>query len=107
MIGILDSGIGGLITARKIMEQLPGYDITYFGDTACWHYSPNNPYLAYNSNAMAASFLFRLTCAQRREEYVRFSEMLTGLVMTSLLHGTPVWNPFRLFGSTPSIQIPR
>jgi glutamate racemase len=34
MIGILDSGIGGLITARKIMEQLPGYDITYFGDTA-------------------------------------------------------------------------
>lgn len=34
MIGILDSGIGGIITARKIMERFPGYDITYFGDTA-------------------------------------------------------------------------
>ncbi len=34
MIGIFDSGIGGLTVVRSLMEQLPGYDIIYFGDTA-------------------------------------------------------------------------
>lgn len=34
MIGIFDSGIGGLTVVKSIMEQLPGYDIIYFGDTA-------------------------------------------------------------------------
>jgi len=34
MIGIFDSGIGGLTVVRAIMDELPGYDIVYFGDTA-------------------------------------------------------------------------
>ncbi len=34
MIGIFDSGIGGLTVVKAIMEQLPEYDIVYFGDTA-------------------------------------------------------------------------
>jgi len=34
MIGIFDSGIGGLTVVRSLMEQLPGYDLVYFGDTA-------------------------------------------------------------------------
>lgn len=34
MIGIFDSGIGGLTTARAVMNVLPDYDIVYFGDTA-------------------------------------------------------------------------
>ncbi len=34
MIGIFDSGLGGLTVARAIMDALPGYDIVYFGDTA-------------------------------------------------------------------------
>jgi glutamate racemase len=34
MIGIFDSGVGGLTVARAIMQQTPGYDIVYFGDTA-------------------------------------------------------------------------
>ncbi len=34
MIGIFDSGLGGLTVVRSIMEQLTGYDILYFGDTA-------------------------------------------------------------------------
>ena len=34
MIGIFDSGVGGLTVARAIMKQIPGYDIVYFGDTA-------------------------------------------------------------------------
>jgi len=34
MIGIFDSGIGGLTVVKAIMENLSGYDIIYFGDTA-------------------------------------------------------------------------
>jgi len=34
MIGIFDSGIGGLTVVKAFKEQLPGYDIIYFGDTA-------------------------------------------------------------------------
>ncbi|MFZ5572039.1 MAG: glutamate racemase [Thermodesulfobacteriota bacterium] len=34
MIGIFDSGIGGLTVVKAIMEQLPEYDLVYFGDTA-------------------------------------------------------------------------
>ncbi len=33
-IGIFDSGLGGLTVARAIIDQLPGEDIVYLGDTA-------------------------------------------------------------------------
>ncbi len=34
MIGIFDSGVGGLTVVRALLEEIPGYDIVYFGDTA-------------------------------------------------------------------------
>lgn len=34
MIGIFDSGIGGLTVVREVFKQLPQYQIIYFGDTA-------------------------------------------------------------------------
>ncbi len=34
MIGIFDSGLGGLTTVRALSSALPGYDLLYFGDTA-------------------------------------------------------------------------
>ncbi|MFA5134216.1 MAG: glutamate racemase [Patescibacteria group bacterium] len=34
MIGIFDSGIGGLTVAREVLRLLPEYQILYFGDTA-------------------------------------------------------------------------
>ena len=34
MIGIFDSGLGGLTVARAIMRRLPGEPLVYFGDTA-------------------------------------------------------------------------
>ncbi len=34
MIGIFDSGIGGLTVMRAIRKELPNYDLLYFGDTA-------------------------------------------------------------------------
>lgn len=33
-IGIFDSGIGGLTVFKEVVEQLPGEDVIYFGDTA-------------------------------------------------------------------------
>ena len=43
MIGIFDSGIGGLTVVKALMEQIPGYDITYFGDTARTPYGSKSP----------------------------------------------------------------
>lgn len=34
MIGIFDSGIGGLTVVKAVMAHLPGYDTIYYGDTA-------------------------------------------------------------------------
>jgi len=34
MIGVFDSGIGGLTVARRLFEILPDYRLVYFGDTA-------------------------------------------------------------------------
>ncbi len=34
MIGIFDSGLGGLTVARAVMDALPDFDMIYFGDTA-------------------------------------------------------------------------
>lgn len=34
MIGIFDSGVGGLTVVKEIFKQLPQYQIIYFGDTA-------------------------------------------------------------------------
>ena len=34
MIGIFDSGVGGLTVVKEIFKHLPGYQVIYFGDTA-------------------------------------------------------------------------
>lgn len=39
-IGIFDSGFGGLTVARAVVDQLPGEDVIYFGDTARAPYGP-------------------------------------------------------------------
>jgi glutamate racemase len=43
MIGVFDSGIGGLTVVRALMEQIPGYDIIYYGDTARTPYGSKSP----------------------------------------------------------------
>ena len=39
-IGVFDSGFGGLTVARALVDQLPGEDILYLGDTARAPYGP-------------------------------------------------------------------
>jgi glutamate racemase len=43
MIGVFDSGIGGLTVVRALMQHLPEYNIIYFGDTARTPYGTKSP----------------------------------------------------------------
>lgn len=43
MIGVFDSGVGGLTVVRALMQRLPDYDIVYFGDTARSPYGTKSP----------------------------------------------------------------
>ena len=43
MIGVFDSGIGGLTVVRCIMDQLPDEAIVYLGDTARTPYGNKSP----------------------------------------------------------------
>lgn len=43
MIGVFDSGIGGLTVVRALRQYLPEYDILYFGDTARTPYGTKSP----------------------------------------------------------------
>lgn len=43
MIGILDSGLGGLSVLREMQRQLPDCDFLYFGDTAAGGIGHNSP----------------------------------------------------------------
>jgi glutamate racemase len=43
MIGVFDSGIGGLIVLSALKKQIPGYDFIYFGDTARAPYDTKSP----------------------------------------------------------------
>lgn len=39
-IGVFDSGVGGLTVARALLDQLPGEQVRYVGDTAHGPYGP-------------------------------------------------------------------
>jgi glutamate racemase len=39
-VGVFDSGLGGLTVMRALIDQLPGEDFVYFGDTGRFPYGP-------------------------------------------------------------------
>lgn len=43
MIGVFDSGVGGMTVARAIEDSLPDYPLIYFGDSARAPYGPKSP----------------------------------------------------------------
>lgn len=43
MIGIFDSGLGGLTVVKEFFKKLPQYDVVYFGDTARTPYGNKGP----------------------------------------------------------------
>lgn len=57
MIGIFDSGLGGLTVVKELMRQMPGRDFTYFGDTARTPYGSKGPEVIKRFGIEDAKFL--------------------------------------------------
>ncbi len=59
MIGIFDSGIGGLTVVKEIKKILPQYDLVYFGDTARVPYGNKSTDLIRHYAEKDADFLLQ------------------------------------------------
>ena len=57
MIGVFDSGIGGLTVVKEIFRQLPGYGVVYFGDTARMPYGNKSRHVVTRYALEDAEFL--------------------------------------------------
>jgi len=58
-IGVFDSGLGGLTAVRQLMEQLPGEDIIYFGDTGRVPYGSRSPETVLKYTRQDINFLLQ------------------------------------------------
>ncbi len=57
MIGIFDSGLGGLTVVKEVFRQLPGYGVVYFGDTARMPYGNKSRKMVTRYALQDAEFL--------------------------------------------------
>lgn len=57
MIGVFDSGIGGLTVVKEITKQLPGMPVLYLGDTARTPYGNKSPQTIQQYALQDAQFL--------------------------------------------------
>ena len=62
MIGVFDSGLGGLTILKEILKVLPKYDYIYLGDSARAPYGNKSQGLIYNYIKEAVDFLFKKGC---------------------------------------------
>jgi glutamate racemase len=62
MIGIFDSGLGGLIAFKEIEKALPDYSYTYLGDTLRSPYGGRSQEAVYEFTEKAVDFLFQKGC---------------------------------------------
>ena len=58
-IGVFDSGLGGLTAVRQLMDQLPGEDIIYFGDTSRVPYGGRSPETVLKYTRQDINFLLQ------------------------------------------------
>jgi len=61
-IGIFDSGLGGLIILKEIIQKLPQYDYIYLGDSARVPYGNRSQETIYEFTKQAVDFLFKKDC---------------------------------------------
>src|SRR5207249_4281644 len=59
LLGVFDSGIGGLTVARALFERLPREAVIYFGDTARVPYGPKSPDTVRRYAAEILAYLLR------------------------------------------------
>jgi glutamate racemase len=57
VIGIFDSGVGGLTVQKAVLERLPGLDTVYLGDTARVPYGSKSPEVVTQYSLRNARFL--------------------------------------------------
>nr|HID58333.1 glutamate racemase [Desulfobacterales bacterium] len=57
MIGVFDSGLGGLTVARELIRELPDYSLIYFGDTARSPYGSKSAATVIRYSIANANFL--------------------------------------------------
>lgn len=62
MIGIFDSGFGGLTIEKEILKSLPQYDYIYLGDSARAPYGNKSYDIIYDYTVEAVDFLFKNGC---------------------------------------------
>lgn len=62
MIGVFDSGFGGLTILKSFLEKLPAYNYLYLGDNARTPYGNRSPELIYQFTTEAVDFLFKKGC---------------------------------------------
>ena len=62
MIGVFDSGFGGLVVLREFMEVLPHYDYLYLGDNARIPYGTRSDRVVIRFTEQAVDYLFRQGC---------------------------------------------
>ncbi|NUM25580.1 MAG: glutamate racemase [Candidatus Buchananbacteria bacterium] len=62
MIGIFDSGIGGLTVVKAIRRVLPAYQLMYLGDTARTPYGNRSQEKIYEFTVQAVDYLFKQGC---------------------------------------------
>lgn len=58
MIGVFDSGLGGLSVLKEFFKALPEYDYIYLGDNARVPYGNKSPETIYKYSTQAVDFLF-------------------------------------------------
>lgn len=58
MIGVFDSGLGGLTVLKHFLKHLPEYDYLYLGDNARVPYGNKSQELIYKYSQEAVDFLF-------------------------------------------------
>ncbi len=59
MIGVFDSGLGGLTILKAIIKELPKYDYVYLGDNARVPYGARSSKIIYQYSYEGVDYLFR------------------------------------------------
>ena len=62
LIGVFDSGLGGLSVLKNFLSELPNYHYIYLGDTARIPYGDKSQETIYSYTVQAVDFLFRQNC---------------------------------------------
>ncbi len=62
LIGVFDSGFGGLNIMKRIVKELPDYSYIYLGDNARAPYGSRSEEVVYNFTKDAVDFLFKQNC---------------------------------------------